>query len=141
MPAHGLPDVRDVQPDAGLLTYSLLQLSGGALGLNGMSDYPSYIQCGIFRGLPLLGRSRRPSRPPVSKHSSQMCTYLSDRMRFAVVLPMLILRTRTMCTGSILRTTLESLSFLYVFSSSSRFVLSMTLLCGRRSIFFSTWWV
>ncbi len=73
------------------------------------------------------------------KRSSQVCTHLSDRMRLAAVSLTLILRTRTMCTASILRITLESFSFLYAFSSSSRFVTSMTRLYGRGSLLLSIW--
>ena len=53
--------------------------------------------------------------------------------------PMLISRTRTMWTASILGTTLESFSFLYALSSFSRFVLSMPHQHGRRSILVSIW--
>ena len=73
VPAHGLPDVCYVQPGAGILAYDLLQLPGGALGLEACSIIRAMISRGIFGGLPLLGRSRRPSRPPASKRSSQVC--------------------------------------------------------------------
>ena len=97
------------------------------------------ISRGIFGGLPLLRRSQRPSRPPASKRSSQVCTHLLDRMRLATVSLTLILRTRTMRTASILRITLESFSFLYAFSSSSRFATSMTWLYGRGSLLLLIW--
>ena len=38
----GHPDVCYVQPGAGLLAYDLLQLPGGALGLDGLFDYPRH---------------------------------------------------------------------------------------------------
>ena len=62
-----------------------------------------------------------------------------DRMRLAAVSPMFIFHTRTMYTATSLRTTLEFFSFLYAFSSSSRFVVSMAWLYGRGSILFSIW--
>ena len=60
-------------------------------------------------------------------------------MRLAAVSLTFILRTRTMCTASILRITLESFSFLYAFSNSSRFVTSMTWLYGKGSLLLSIW--
>ena len=128
--------------------YSLVPVSSRMIFCSSLGVHWGWTACsiiramisrGIFGGLPLLGRSRRPSRPPASKRSSQVCTHLSDRMRLAAVSLTLILRTRTMCTASILRITLESFSFLYAFSNSSRFVASMMWLYGRGSLLLSIW--
>ena len=60
----------------------------------------SIVSRGILRGLPLRGRSRRPSRPPSSYRCSQLRTHLADRMRWAAVSSMPALRTwKTMCTS------------------------------------------
>ena len=66
-----------------------------------------------------------------SKHVSQVCTHLLDRMRLATASLMPILRTQTICTAGILAATLGSFSFLYAFSNPSRFVVSMTWLYGK----------
>ena len=112
---------------------------GVHLGWTDCSIIRAMVSRGIFGGRPVLGRSRRPSRPPVSKRFSHLCTHLSDRIRLAAVSPMLIWRTQTMWTASILSTTLESFSFLYAFSSSSRFVLSIPHQHGRGSLLVLVW--
>ena len=52
---------------------------------------------GIFESRPVLGRHRRPSRPPVSKRFSHLCTHLSDRIGLAAVSLMLSSCARGPC--------------------------------------------